>query len=247
MAPTKLLPKLLQFEEVLDINSPSSSSKAVLKFGDSLKCTIVKDQGSKQNFQFAYSGDNYSLTYNVQKQDFKGKLHQKLGGVNFKLSQTVPGNRWFLVPSPRVKASTSLLDGRDTIYAKWDFQRRSGKVGDKIYFSLDGGVDCKTYVEANSTGTLQYGLRAKLNRGLAHSAAIKCHSALGPQYVLKSHPMQEAKLKATYLPQSKRLELEGKLRPTFLVRNLLVTVSYAVPLEEKESAPNGTVSLKWLF
>lgn len=41
MSPIKLLPKLREFEEVLDISSPLSTSKAVVRlWTDSLRCTF---------------------------------------------------------------------------------------------------------------------------------------------------------------------------------------------------------------
>lgn len=126
----------------------------------------------------------------------------------------------FLVPNPVVKLSTALLGGRDRIYAQWDFLERLGKLGDVMYFDVQG-AKCKLTATAHSTGALQYGARVKIARGIVHSAAAEYHSVKGAEYTLKSRPMDKVKVKAVVKPGA-QLYLESKVQPTFVARYAFV-------------------------
>ena len=127
------------------------------------------------------------------------------------LSQAVPNNKWFLVPTPAVKLTQKgSLGEHNVAEIGWDTLTRTGSGAVTIY----GGEDkeykasVKHHTALGTTATL----RAKLRKGLLHSIAATAGSVVPPQLLVKSRLDESGMMKGEvgYDLRNKILKFEAK-------------------------------------
>jgi hypothetical protein len=112
---------------------------------------------------------------------------KKSVNVNSKItiSQAVPNNKWFLVPTPEFKLiHKSALGSNSVTNLHWDTLSRTGGASTKLYSGDDNSY--KAELEMHSTLGLKMTARAKLRKGLVHSIAASVGNNTPAKLTLKS-------------------------------------------------------------
>jgi hypothetical protein len=128
------------------------------------------------------------------------------------ISQTVPNNKWFLVPNPAFKIiHNSSIEGKANTVTEvnWDTLTRMGGASTRIYTGDDHSY--KAQLEMHSKLGMKMTARAKLRKGLVHSVAAQIGNKTPAKVTLKSRFAEKSlKLDTSYVVGMNVVKFEAK-------------------------------------
>jgi hypothetical protein len=119
----------------------------------------------------------WKLNHDTSSKSTRIEFKKQVAGSNtLTITQNVPSNKWFLVPSPIVTLKNDGLLGKASeVESSWDFQSRKGGYMAKVYAGKDKCY--KAILSGDTAKNTKLGLRAKLDNPIVHSASISGNSA----------------------------------------------------------------------
>lgn len=248
--------KLTSLESKFSVSEPQSLKSTVnFKVSDDLKASLDYAYPSEA-VGMSISGDSWSVGHTVKTQTTKLQLKRSLGDTKLQFSQTVPNNKWYLVPSLRIQATRGGLFGkRSTLQGAWDFQKRSGVLRGVVFSpGAEPLLKAKAAYDTDKGPTVA--LKARLGAGLLDSLQLKHTSGRGLRVSCRSKIEGGPSVKSAYNLQSQTLRLSAKHtpQPAFDAsysgkgegRLDKLTVDLALPLGGKGGSARVVLGLKWL-
>lgn len=146
-----------------------------------------------------------TLEYDTESSSSKYKLKSKAKGIDFTLEQSVPDNKWYLVPSPVVKVKKSFNRKNISVEGKADLLDHRSALAIEGKPTNWSKLDVEFTKAGLSNGTL--GISRKMKELHLDTCGIKYNLRKGPEASMSLKPLPNTKAKAKLVPRLQTVEL----------------------------------------
>lgn len=146
-----------------------------------------------------------TFEYDVESASSKYKFKSKAKGIDLTFEQSVPDNKWYLVPSPSVKVAKSFKKKSISLEGKANFLDHKSSLGFKMKPTTWSNLDVELTKAGLSNGTL--GVSRKMKELHLDSCGLKYNLRKGPEASMTCKPLSNTKAKAKLMPRLQIVEL----------------------------------------
>ncbi|KAK9812781.1 hypothetical protein WJX72_003611 [[Myrmecia] bisecta] len=227
----------------------SRRDTAEVQLTEGLTLTVSSVQPDKA-LSVKLAAKNWVVKHSVHeashRQDTRFKARKLVKDCLVTVSQHIPDQKWFLLPTPAVKVVKKFREGADVLKAKYNFERQQGKLTQTLYTGFDRQYKASLHLDSVKGSSIA--ARAKVKTRAVYSVAAAT-SKQGSVLSCKSRPFDRCKtltqlhlpqqlltLTATYIPKVGETQNRTKL-----------TLHAGFLLRDEKIKPTVSVGCKWLF
>lgn len=146
-----------------------------------------------------------TFEYDTESASCKYKFRSKAKGIDLTFEQSVPDNKWYLVPSPIVKVEKSFKKKSISLEGKMDLLDDKSSLGFKMKPTTWSNLDVELTKARLSNGTL--GVSRKMKELHLDSCGSKYNLCMGPEASMTCKPLGNTKAKTKLMPRFQLVEL----------------------------------------
>uniref|UniRef100_A0A7S3XGF6 Uncharacterized protein n=1 Tax=Picocystis salinarum TaxID=88271 RepID=A0A7S3XGF6_9CHLO len=196
---------LVSFGEKYELRKGRAESILVVSLGRDAELEIKSPNDGTGTVGLCLEWGKCTFEYDTDSASSKYMFKSKAKGIDLTFEQSVPDNKWYLVPSPIVKVEKSFKKKNISLEGKADLLDHKSSLGIKVKPTAWSNVDVELSKAGLSNGTV--GVSRKMKELHLDSCGLKYNIRKGPEASMACKPLGNTKAKAKLMPRFQMVEL----------------------------------------